>query len=44
MKIFILSCEVFEPELNIILKEINDDKLFNEDIEVNIYHLDYILT
>lgn len=34
MKIFILSCGVFEPELNIILKEINDDKLFNEDIEV----------
>ena len=27
MKIFILSCGVFEPELNVILREINDDKL-----------------
>ncbi|WP_455539078.1 DUF1638 domain-containing protein [Terrisporobacter sp.] len=34
MKIFILSCGVFEPELNIILKEIKDEKIFNQDIEV----------
>lgn len=34
MKIFILSCGVFEPELNKILKEINNEKIFNEDIQV----------
>lgn len=34
MKISILSCGVFEPELNKILSEINEEKLFNDDIEV----------
>lgn len=34
MKIFILSCGVFEPELNKILEEINNEKIFTEDIQV----------
>lgn len=34
MKISILSCGVFEPELNKILSEINEEKLFYDDIEV----------
>lgn len=34
MKIFILSCGVFELELNKILKEIKNEKLFDEDITV----------
>ncbi len=34
MKIFILSCGVFEPELNKILEEIREEKIFNEDINV----------
>ena len=32
MNIFILSCGVFEPELNKILEDIKKEKLFNEDI------------
>lgn len=34
MNIFILSCGVFEPELNKILKEIKEENIFNEDINV----------
>ena len=34
MKIYILSCGVFEPELNKILKEIKDEKIFNVNIDV----------
>ena len=34
MNIFILSCGVFEPELNKILKEIKEEKIFEQDIEV----------
>ena len=34
MKIFILSCGVFEPELNKILDEIREEKIFSEDINV----------
>lgn len=34
MNIFILSCGVFEPELNKILKEIKDEKIFTKNIEV----------
>ncbi len=34
MNIIILSCGVFEPELNKILDEIKEDKLFSEDIDV----------
>lgn len=34
MNIFILSCGVFEPELNKILEDIKKEKLFNEDISV----------
>lgn len=34
MNIFILSCGVFEPELNKILKDIKKEKLFKEDIDV----------
>lgn len=34
MKISILSCGVFEPELNKILNEINAEKLFSDKIEV----------
>lgn len=32
--IFILSCGVFEPELNKVLKEIEDEKLFDANIQV----------
>lgn len=34
MSIFILSCGVFEPELNKVLKEIREENIFNEDIHV----------
>ncbi len=34
MNIIILSCGVFEPELNRILDEIKEEKLFSEDIDV----------
>ncbi len=34
MSICILSCGVFEPELNKVLKEIKEEKLFSEDIKV----------
>ena len=34
MKVFILSCGVFEPELNKVLKEIREEKIFNDDINV----------
>lgn len=34
MNIFILSCGVFEPELNKILEDIKKEKLFKEDINV----------
>ena len=34
MDIFILSCGVFEPELEKILREIKEDNIFNEDISV----------
>lgn len=34
MKIFILSCGVFEPELDKVLKEIKNEKKFKENIEV----------
>ena len=34
MKIFILSCGVFEPELNKVLDEIKEEKIFNEEINV----------
>lgn len=34
MNIFILSCGVFEPELNKILEDIKKEKLFNENINV----------
>ncbi|MBC5997161.1 DUF1638 domain-containing protein [Romboutsia ilealis] len=34
MSIFILSCGVFEPELNKILIEIKEEKIFDEDIDV----------
>ena len=34
MNISILSCGVFEPELNNILKEIKEDKIFTDDISV----------
>lgn len=34
MNIFILSCGVFEPELNKILDDIKKEKLFKEDINV----------
>ena len=37
MNIFILSCGVFEPELNKILKEIKDEKIFTKNIEVKYY-------
>lgn len=36
MKISILSCGVFEPELKKILKEIKNEKIFSEDIEVKL--------
>ena len=34
MSIFILSCGVFEPELNRVLREIKEENIFNEDINV----------
>ena len=34
MNIFILSCGVFEPELNKILEDVRKEKLFNENISV----------
>ena len=34
MSICILSCGVFEPELNKVLKEIKEETLFSEDIKV----------
>ena len=34
MSIFILSCAVFEPELNKVLGEINEENIFSEDIDV----------
>lgn len=34
MSIFILSCGVFEPELNKVLEEIKSEKIFSEDIDV----------
>ena len=34
MSISILSCGVFELELNKVLKEIEEEKLFSEDIKV----------
>ena len=34
MSIFILSCGVFEPELNKVLKEIKEENIFNEYINV----------
>lgn len=34
MNIFILSCGVFEPELNKVLKEINDESIFDVSIKV----------
>ena len=34
MSIFILSCGVFEPELNRVLREIKEESIFNEDINV----------
>ena len=34
MSIFILSCGVFEPELNRVLMEIKEENIFNEDINV----------
>lgn len=34
MKVFILSCGVFELELNKVLKEIREEKIFNKDINV----------
>lgn len=34
MSIFILSCGVFEPELNKVLGEIKEEKIFSEDINV----------
>ncbi len=34
MSIFILSCGVFEPELNKVLEEIREKNIFDEDIDV----------
>lgn len=34
MKVFILSCGVFEPELNEVLKEIKEEKIFDDDISL----------
>ncbi|SCI14656.1 DUF1638 domain-containing protein [Romboutsia sp. Marseille-P6047] len=34
MKVFILSCGVFEPELNEVLKEIKEEKIFDDDINL----------
>ncbi|MEG1423676.1 MAG: DUF1638 domain-containing protein [Terrisporobacter sp.] len=39
MNIFILSCGVFEPELNKILKEIKDNNTF--DININVRYLPF---
>ena len=38
MKIGILACSVFEPELEKVLKNIKDKNLFEEDIEVTYLH------
>lgn len=39
MNIYILSCGVFEPELNYILNEINKDNIF--DININVKYLPF---
>ena len=41
MNISILSCGVFEPELNKILDDINKQKLFKEDVNINIKYLPF---
>lgn len=41
MNISILSCGVFEPELNKILDDINKKKLFEEDININVKYLPF---
>ena len=38
MKIGILACSVFEPELEKVLKNIKDKNLFEDDIEVTYLH------
>ena len=38
MKIGILACSVFEPELEKVLKDIKDKNLFKDDIEVTYLH------
>lgn len=41
MNISILSCGVFEPELNKILDDINKEKLFKEDVNISIKYLPF---
>lgn len=41
MNISILSCGVFEPELNKILDDISKEKLFKEDINISVKYLPF---